>query len=145
MLPLELGNPDLFGDDLQLVPGCVMVLLESAGIAVRVARTGGVGTARRPRGISRHGQSCSWSRGRVPSDESESTKKIVREEIRSRRVCEEADDHHLRRTPVRLPSALSLVGRMLPLLAMELLGVLVLGEEELELAEAWEAEHLVKG
>jgi hypothetical protein len=28
---------------------------------------------------------------------------------------------------------------------MELLGVLVLGKEELELAEAWEAEDLVKG
>jgi hypothetical protein len=29
-----------------------------------------------------------------------------------------------------------LVGRLFPLLAMELLGVLVLGEKELELAEA---------
>jgi hypothetical protein len=38
-----------------------------------------------------------------------------------------------------------LVGRLLPLLAMELLRVLVLGKEELELAEAWEAEDLVKG
>jgi hypothetical protein len=36
MLPLELGNPGLFGDDLQLVPSCVAFLLESAGIAVRI-------------------------------------------------------------------------------------------------------------
>jgi hypothetical protein len=37
MLPLELGNPGLFRDDLQLVPGCVTFLLESAGVAVRIA------------------------------------------------------------------------------------------------------------
>jgi hypothetical protein len=54
--------------------------------------------------------------------------------------CEEADDHHLRRAPVQLPSASSLVGRLLPLLAMKFLGILVLEEKELELAE-----DLVKG
>jgi hypothetical protein len=37
MLPLELGNPGLFGDDLQLVPSCVTFFLESAGVAVRIA------------------------------------------------------------------------------------------------------------
>jgi hypothetical protein len=37
MLPLELGNPGLFGDDLQLVPSCIAFFLESAGIAVRIA------------------------------------------------------------------------------------------------------------
>jgi hypothetical protein len=37
MLPLELGDPSLFGDDLQFVPGCVTFLFESAGIAVRIA------------------------------------------------------------------------------------------------------------
>jgi hypothetical protein len=62
-----------------------------------------------------------------------------------REGCEEINDHHLQRAPVRLPSASSLAGRLLPLFAMELLGVLVLGKEELELAEAWEAEDLVKG
>jgi hypothetical protein len=36
-------------------------------------------------------------------------------------VCEEADNHHLRRAPARLPSASSLAGRLLPLLAMKLL------------------------
>jgi hypothetical protein len=34
-----------------------------------------VGTARRPQGITRHGRSCSSSRGRVPLDEPESTEK----------------------------------------------------------------------
>jgi hypothetical protein len=46
---------------------------------------------------------------------------------------------------MRLPSASSLAGRLLPLLAMMFLGVLVLEEKELELAEAWKAEDLVKG
>jgi hypothetical protein len=59
--------------------------------------------------------------------------------------CEEADDHHLRRAPARLPSASSLAGRLLPLLAMEFLGVLVLEEKELGLAEAWKTKDLVKG
>jgi hypothetical protein len=40
--------------------------------------------------------------------------------------CEEADDHHLRRAPARLPSASSLAGHLLLLFAMEFLGVLVL-------------------
>jgi hypothetical protein len=62
-----------------------------------------------------------------------------------REGCEEADDHHLRRALARLPSASSLAGRLLPLLAMELLGVLVLEEKELGLAEAWKAEDLVRG
>jgi hypothetical protein len=59
--------------------------------------------------------------------------------------CEEADDHHLRRAPARLPSASSLDGCLLPLLAMKFLGVLVLEEKELGLAEAWKAEDLVNG
>jgi hypothetical protein len=37
MLPLKLGNPGLFRDDLQFVLGCVAFLLESVGIAVRIA------------------------------------------------------------------------------------------------------------
>jgi hypothetical protein len=59
--------------------------------------------------------------------------------------CEEAEDHHLLRALAQLPSSSSLAERLLPLLAMRLLGVLVLEEKELELAEAWEAEDLVKG
>jgi hypothetical protein len=67
----------------------------------------------------------------------------VRQDLKE--VCEEADDHHLRRAPTRLPSASSLAGCLLPLLAMKFLGVLVIEEKELELAEAWKAEDLVKG
>jgi hypothetical protein len=59
--------------------------------------------------------------------------------------CEEANDNHLRRAPARLPSASSPAGRLLPLLTMKFLGVLVLEEKELELAEAWKVEDLVKG
>jgi hypothetical protein len=59
--------------------------------------------------------------------------------------CEEADDHRLRRAPARLPSTCSLAGRLLPLLDMKFLGLLVLEEKELGLAEAWKAEDLVKG
>jgi hypothetical protein len=53
--------------------------------------------------------------------------------------CEEADDHQFRRAPAQLPSASSLAGRLLPLLAMKFLGVLVLEQKELELAGAWKA------
>jgi hypothetical protein len=42
--------------------------------------------------------------------------------------CKETDDYHLRRAPARLPSASSLAGCLLPLLAMEFLAVLVLKE-----------------
>jgi hypothetical protein len=59
--------------------------------------------------------------------------------------CEEVDDHHLRRAPTRLPSASSLAGHLLPLLAMKFLGVLVLEEKGLELAKTWKAEDMVKG
>jgi hypothetical protein len=37
MLPLKLGDPGFFGDDLQLVPGCVTFLLESTGVAIVLA------------------------------------------------------------------------------------------------------------
>jgi hypothetical protein len=36
MLPLELGNPGLFGDDLQLVLSYVTFFLESTGIAILI-------------------------------------------------------------------------------------------------------------
>jgi hypothetical protein len=45
--------------------------------------------------------------------------------------CEEADDHHLRRAPARLPSASLLAGRLLLLFAIDFLGVLVLEAESL--------------
>jgi hypothetical protein len=46
--------------------------------------------------------------------------------------CEEANGHHLRRAPVRLPSASSLARRLLLLPAMEILGVLVLERKSLD-------------
>jgi hypothetical protein len=54
------------------------------------------------------------------------TRKIVRGGKRSKKSCEEANNHHLRRATARLPSALSLAERLLLLFAMEFLGVLVL-------------------
>ena len=50
VLPLEISNPDLLGDDLQLVPGCVAFLPEPTGVTVGVAGgsaggLGGVGPA----------------------------------------------------------------------------------------------------
>jgi hypothetical protein len=132
MLPLELSNPGFFGDDLQFVPGCVAFFLESVGVAVVIARAGGVGMARRSQGVACHGRSCSWSRGRIPPDEPENTKKIIRgEKDLKKGGCEEANDHHLRRAPARLPSASSLAGRLLLLFAMEFLGVLVLKRKAL--------------
>jgi hypothetical protein len=47
MLPLELIDPGLFGDSLQLKPGCVALLLESAGVAIVLARARGVRVAGR--------------------------------------------------------------------------------------------------
>jgi hypothetical protein len=54
VLPLELGDSGLFGDDLQLVPGFIVLRLEHVGGKVIVARAGGVGTAGRSRGIAHH-------------------------------------------------------------------------------------------
>jgi hypothetical protein len=78
--------------------------------------------ARRSRGIARHGRGCGW----IPPDEPENIKRIIRDEKGSKKSCEEANDHHLRRVPARLPSATSLARRLLLLFALELLGVLVL-------------------
>jgi hypothetical protein len=51
MLPLELGNPGLFGDGLQFVLGCIAFFLESVGVEAVIARfpagrPGGVRAAR---------------------------------------------------------------------------------------------------
>jgi hypothetical protein len=72
------------------------------------------------------------SRGRIPLDEPEKTKKIIRMKTYLRTgSCEEVDNHRLRRALVRLPSASSLAGRLLLLFAMEFLGVLVLETKSL--------------
>jgi hypothetical protein len=90
-----------------------------------------VGTTGRSRGIARHGRGCGWCRGRIPPDEPANTKKIVKDKKGSKESYEEANDHHLRRAPARLPSASSLARRLLLLFAMELLGVLVLERKSL--------------
>jgi hypothetical protein len=51
---------------------------------------------------------------------------------KSRKSCEESDDHHFRRAPARLPSASSLAQRLLLLPAIELFGVLVLEKGSLD-------------
>jgi hypothetical protein len=104
-----------------------------------------VGAVRRSRGIAHHGRGRGWCRGRVPPDEPENTKGIVRDKKGSKENCEETNDHHLRRAPARLPSASSVARRLLLLPAMELLGVLVLERKKLRLAKAWEADDLMKG
>jgi hypothetical protein len=50
------------------------------GVAIVIARAGGVGTARWSWEIALHGRSCSWSSGRIPPDEPGNTKRIVRGE-----------------------------------------------------------------
>jgi hypothetical protein len=45
-----------------------------------------VGAARRSRGITLHGRSCGWCRGKIPLDEPGNTKKIVRDEKGSKRA-----------------------------------------------------------
>jgi hypothetical protein len=91
-----------------------------------------VGTARRSRGIARHGRGCGWCRGRIPPNEPENIKRIVRDKKGSKESCEEANNQHLRRAPARLPSASSLARRMLLLFAMELMGVLALERKGLD-------------
>jgi hypothetical protein len=59
-------------------------------------------------------------------------KRIVRNKKKSKERCEEANDHHLRRAPARLASALSLARRLLLLPAMEFFGVLVLERRSLD-------------
>jgi hypothetical protein len=57
-------------------------------------------------------------------------KRVIRKR-ESREICEEFDDHHLRRAAARLPSASSLARRLLLLPAIGLLGVLVLEKRSL--------------
>jgi hypothetical protein len=65
-------------------------------------------------------------------DEPGNTKRVVRNKRKSRKSCEEIDDHHLRRVPARLPSASSLAQHLLLLPAIGLLGVLVLEKGSLD-------------
>jgi hypothetical protein len=51
MLPIEVTDPGLFGDNLQFVSGRVTFLQEPAGVAVSIARV----PARRPGGVGSAG------------------------------------------------------------------------------------------
>jgi hypothetical protein len=114
------------------MPGFIAFRLEPVGGKIIVARAGGVGAARRSRRVAHHGRGHGWCRGRVPRDEPENTKGIVRNKKGSKESCEETNDHHLRGALARLPSASSLARRLLLLPVMKLLGVLVLKKESLD-------------
>jgi hypothetical protein len=79
-------DTDLFGDCLQLVLGFIAFRLEPSGGTIIVVRAGGVGTARRSRGIARHGRSCGWCGGMIPLDEPGNTRRIVRNREGSKRA-----------------------------------------------------------
>jgi hypothetical protein len=82
MLPFQLGDADLLGDIFQLVPSFVTLRLESESSALIVAR-GRVVV--RLRGVVRQGWIRSWRRGRIPLDEPEKTRGIVRNRKKSGR------------------------------------------------------------
>jgi hypothetical protein len=68
----------------------------------------------------------------VPLDEPGNTKRVVRNQKKSRKSCKETDEYHLRRAPARLPSASSLARCLLLLPAMKFFGVLVLEKRSLD-------------
>jgi hypothetical protein len=80
MLPFELGDAGFLGNLSQLTPGFVALRLETEGVALVVAR-GGVVV--RLRGVVRQGWIRGRRRGRIPLDEPEKTKGIVRNRKKS--------------------------------------------------------------
>jgi hypothetical protein len=81
MLPFELSDASLLGNIFQLGPGFVALRLEPEGVALVVAR-GRVVV--RLRGVVRQGWVRGRRRGRIPLDEPEKTKGIVRNRKKSR-------------------------------------------------------------
>jgi hypothetical protein len=80
MLPFELGDVGFLGNIFQLAPGFVALRLETEGVTLVVAR-GGVVV--RLRGVVWQGWICGRRRGRIPLDEPEKTKGIVRNRKKS--------------------------------------------------------------
>jgi hypothetical protein len=80
MLPFELGDASFLGNIFQLAPGFVVLRLETEGVALVVAR-GGVVV--RLRGVVWQGWIRGRRRGRIPLDEPEKTKGIVRNRKKS--------------------------------------------------------------
>jgi hypothetical protein len=80
MLPFELVDAGFLGNLSQLAPGFVALRLETEGVALVVAR-GGVVV--RLRGVVRQGWIRGRRGGRIPLDEPEKTKGIVRNRKKS--------------------------------------------------------------
>jgi hypothetical protein len=80
MLPFELSDAGLLGNILQLAPGFVALCLEPEGVALVVARARVVVRLRR---VVQQGWVRGRCRGRIPLDEPERTKGIVRNRKKS--------------------------------------------------------------
>jgi hypothetical protein len=84
MLPFELSDASLLGNIFQLAQGFVALRLEPEGVALVVAR-GGVVV--RLRGVIWQGWIRGRRRGRIPLDEPEDTKRVIRNRKKSRESC----------------------------------------------------------
>jgi hypothetical protein len=80
MFPFELSDADFLGNLSQFALGLVALRLETEGVALVVER-GGVVV--RLRGVVWQGWIRGWRRGRIPLDEPEKTKGIVRNRMKS--------------------------------------------------------------
>jgi hypothetical protein len=80
MLPFELGDASFLGNFSQLAPGFVTLRFETEGVAFAVARRG---VLVRLRGVVWQSWIRCRRRGRVPLDEPEKIKEIVRNRKKS--------------------------------------------------------------
>jgi hypothetical protein len=126
MLPFKLGDSGLLGNIFQLALGFLELRLEAEGVILAVWHRRIVV---RLRGVVWQGLVRGRRRGRIPLDEPEETKGIVRNGKNLEGIIREVDDPRLRRAPTRLPSASSLARHLLLLPAIRFIGVLVLEEE----------------
>jgi hypothetical protein len=81
VLPFKLGNSGLLGNIFQLAPGFIALRLEPEDVALVVARRRIVV---RLLGVICHGWSRGRRRSRIPLDETENAKRIVRNRKKSR-------------------------------------------------------------
>jgi hypothetical protein len=110
-----------------------------------VARAGRVGAARRSRRVAHHGWGCGWSRGRIPLDEPENTKRSsgIKRDLKEPRRNQ--------RSPPPASAGTAPFGLIIgptPVAAVchGVLGSTTsTGEKRLRLAKAWKIEDLVKG
>jgi hypothetical protein len=107
-------------------------------------RAGRVGAARRSRRIACHSRGRGRCRGRIPLDESENTKRVVR----NRKGSKEPRRNQRSPPPVSAGAApFGLITGPAPIAAAchGAFGSTSTGEKELRLANAWEADDLMKG